>query len=354
MTSPIPFMVQGNNIILFLDNKAQTINKETHPKFTEISDAIKNKEWHLLTDLVDCTKVITDYACGNVKITNGEVFWKGELMHGAITERMMDMIDGGYQIDALANFMDRINNNPSHRAINELYGFLEHNNLPITEDGYFLAYKRVSVANRDDKKHNIKEGDLVDTYTRTFRNNVGDFPEMVRNKVDDDKDRTCSTGLHFCSSEYLNRSGYSSNGITLVVSIDPADVVSIPTDYNHQKGRCFKYKVVDVHGRVVSDAPLENKKAPVQVDKTTDLFDTLTDVRNHMSNLLRGKYARSRKDKVSTSHKLAVDTDTGPVAVYFTDVDFTDFDIKLENANISSGPFRLYRKGDSVYIISKS
>jgi len=30
----------------------------------------------------------------------------------------------------------------------------------------------------------------------------------------------------------------------VIVKIDPADVVSIPSDYNNQKGRCCKYMVI--------------------------------------------------------------------------------------------------------------
>jgi hypothetical protein len=30
----------------------------------------------------------------------------------------------------------------------------------------------------------------------------------------------------------------------VIVEIDPRDVVSIPSDYNNAKGRCWKYKVV--------------------------------------------------------------------------------------------------------------
>jgi hypothetical protein len=31
----------------------------------------------------------------------------------------------------------------------------------------------------------------------------------------------------------------------MIVKINPADVVAIPTDYNNQKGRCCRYEVVD-------------------------------------------------------------------------------------------------------------
>jgi hypothetical protein len=67
---------------------------------------------------------------------------------------------------------------------------------------------------------------------------------MERNQVDDDKDRTCSTGLHFCSQDYLPSFGSAQGNRVVIVKINPADVVSIPSDYNNAKGRACRYEVV--------------------------------------------------------------------------------------------------------------
>ena len=69
---------------------------------------------------------------------------------------------------------------------------------------------------------------------------------MPRNKVDDNRDRTCSYGLHFCSMSYLP-AYYGGRGRVLLVKIDPADVVSIPSDYDNAKGRAMRYQVVGEH-----------------------------------------------------------------------------------------------------------
>ena len=118
--------------------------------------------------------------------------------------------------------------NPSKRAVDELYGFLEKNSLPITPDGCFLAYKRV-------------RGDYKDCYTGTMDNSVGCVVEMERNMVDDNRDNTCSAGLHFCSHDYLRS---FSGERTVIVKINPADVVSIPSDYDNAKGRTCRYEVI--------------------------------------------------------------------------------------------------------------
>jgi hypothetical protein len=75
---------------------------------------------------------------------------------------------------------------------------------------------------------------------------VGDVVEQKRNEVDDIRDNVCSNGLHFCSMSYLPHY-MGGNGRVVIVKINPADVVSIPSDYNNAKGRCCKYVVVGEH-----------------------------------------------------------------------------------------------------------
>jgi hypothetical protein len=123
---------------------------------------------------------------------------------------------------------------------------LEKNSLPITPDGCFLAYKRV-------------RENYMDCHTGTMDNSVGRVVEMERNMVDDNRNNTCSSGLHFCSHSYLSSFGGER---TVIVKIDPADVVSIPSDYNDAKGRACRYTVIGEVGRNPEDKAEFNK--PVQ------------------------------------------------------------------------------------------
>jgi hypothetical protein len=72
-------------------------------------------------------------------------------------------------------------------------------------------------------------------------NSVGQIVEMERHEVNDNKDQTCSTGLHFCGMSYLSNFGGER---TVIVKVNPADVVSIPSDYNDAKGRACRYEVI--------------------------------------------------------------------------------------------------------------
>lgn len=105
-----------------------------------------------------------------------------------------------------------------------IYDFLEAGNIPITENGTFLTYKKI---NRD----------WTDIYSSTFDNSIGSICEMPRNMVNEDSQTTCSHGLHVCSYDYLNC--YDTNNVAhcrvIICEVDPADVVSIPVDYQNTK-----------------------------------------------------------------------------------------------------------------------
>lgn len=238
-----PYMLQGDNIAIVVDSKSYTVNK-SHITYEKLREAIKAGDEDAIRNLVNPKQAIINFAMGNVEIRGSEFFWKGKPMHNALSTKMIDMLKEGFPIDPLVEFMTRLHKNPSKRAVDELYGFLEKGALPITPDGYFLAYKKV-------------RANYMDCHTGTISNHVGAVVEMERNEVDDNKDRTCSAGLHFCSQEYLKSFGGER---TMILKIDPADVVSIPSDYNDSKGRCCRYTVI---GEL--DAPAEQAfTRPVQ------------------------------------------------------------------------------------------
>jgi len=222
-----PFLIQGDNVVVVIDNKPHTINK-THITYQKVVDAIKAGDWELVKESIEPKKIVLNYGQGNVEIQGETLFWKGKELHTTLAVKMIDMLKEGFPIEPMVNFMDNLYQNPSKRAVDELYGFLEKGNLPITPDGHFLAYKKV----RDN---------YFDVHSGTMDNSVGQIVEMERFNVDDNKDNTCSTGLHFCSKDYLTNFGGER---TVIVKINPRDVVSIPSDYNATKGRACRYEVI--------------------------------------------------------------------------------------------------------------
>jgi hypothetical protein len=245
-----PFIIQGSNVTVVIGNQPHTISK-SHITYNKVIDAIKADDWDTVRDIIEPKQVVISYGEGNVSVQGETLYWKNEPMHNSLTTRMIQMLQDDFPVGPLVNFMENLMTNPSKRAVDELYGFLEKNELPITPDGHFLAYKRV-------------KDDYTDCHTGTMDNSIGSIVEMERNKVDDDKDRTCSTGLHFCSHSYLASFGGSR---TMIVKVNPADVVSIPSDYNGAKGRACRYEVIGEVG-VNPDDDVEFTQ-PVQENANT-------------------------------------------------------------------------------------
>ena len=244
-----PYLIQGNNITVVIDGNPHTISN-THITFEKVKEAIKAGDWDKVKDIIEPRKVVLNYGMGNVSIVGETLYWKGQPWHNAMATRMIQMLQDGFPIEPMVNFMYNLMYNPSNRSVTELYGFLEKNNLPITPDGCFLAYKKV-------------RADYMDVHSGTFNNSPGSVVEMSRNEVDDVADRTCSHGLHFCSKEYLQHFGGER---IVIVKINPRDVVSIPTDYNDSKGRCCRYEVISELGVSPDDAfvkPVQRDAAPV-------------------------------------------------------------------------------------------
>jgi hypothetical protein len=148
---------------------------------------------------------------------------------------------GDTGVTTLLNFLEKLMENPSRRAVNELYGFLQANDIEIAEDGDFLAWKKV-------------REDYLDIHSGTIDNSPGANPRVARNMVDEDSNQTCSYGLHVCSKSYLPHFGNSTDSRIVQVKVNPKDVVAVPADYNNAKMRTAGYHVIgDVTGRVVQD-----------------------------------------------------------------------------------------------------
>jgi hypothetical protein len=164
------------------------------------------------------------------RLTNGVVYFNDQPVNNHLTRTIVTLAEAGKAIAPLKNFFINLRDNPSYRAVQDLYRFLEVGGMPITEDGHFLAYKAV-------------RSNFMDIRSGTFDNSVGAVVQMPRNEVDENPEVTCSSGLHVCSYEYLPNFVHA-DGHVVVVKINPADVVAIPTDYNNSKMRVCKYEVL--------------------------------------------------------------------------------------------------------------
>lgn len=250
------YAVQFNqdSLLITTDTKAWAITSDSHRFYTKIRELAKTEStWDEAEELLDVSEHVRKFGDSRLTVENGLIEFEGRSIGERMSEYMFRMMDEGITIDPLIKFIVNLRKNPSSRAVNELYTFMNANQLPLTPDGHFLAYKFVT----DDYK---------DCHTKTIDNSVGAKPSMPRNTVDDNKEQTCSEGLHFCSMEYL-KNGWGHRW--MVVKINPRDVVSIPVDYNNTKGRCCEYEVISE-----LDKPEDYRNAS---DEDLNFFDEVVD-----------------------------------------------------------------------------
>mgnify|MGYP003322879018 FL=1 len=250
----VPFMWVDGNLTVILKNKAHQVIPD-HTNYKLILEALPTATEDELLELVDIEKAVATFSDGQVSIVNGKVMFEGEEVHGSISKRIIEFMSKGLPFQPLVNFLENLMQNPSMQSQQELYDFLEHENLPVTEDGCFLAYKAVN-------------SDFKDKWRGTFDNNVGQVCEMRRAKVDDNRGRGCSAGLHAGALNYVANYGSVDAGDNIViVKINPEDVVSVPSDCNCEKLRTCKYEVV---GLYQGELPKPLYKAEFEEDSYLD------------------------------------------------------------------------------------
>ena len=260
------YIVTDESITIVVSGRPYTIGK-SNASFSEVKNRIATQNFAGIEQLFSPATAVGSYTKGSIVVKNGEVLYKGQAVHNYVVDKILTFIREGLPYQPLLNFLENLLQNPSFRAVSELYSFLEKSNLPITEDGHFLAYRKV----REDYK---------DFYTGTIDNSVGQSPKMARNLVDEEKSRTCSSGLHFCAYSYLSQY-HGGQGRTMIVKINPANVVAIPEDYNNAKGRCCEYLVQsEVENEVAQNFGQLYRENPETAfnDGADDEYDSVGDV----------------------------------------------------------------------------
>lgn len=220
------YILSKTNCTFFLNNQVHSIKKD-ETIWDQLIEAIKTENIETIQNIIDRKTAIINYIDNSpFCIKNNTVYYNDKILDNSLTQRIIEMHKDGFNITPMIRFVHNLMQNPSNRAIQELYNFLEVCNLPITEDGRFIAYKRIRY-------------DYKDCYSGTVDNTPGVIVRMPRNQVDDNKENTCSHGLHVCSLAYL---AHFCGDRLIVVLVNPRDVVSIPIDYNNSKMRVCEYE----------------------------------------------------------------------------------------------------------------
>lgn len=231
------YLIQGDNLIVVCSGKTHILNKNTSPNFNDVLEAIKIGDWATVETKVNIGNAIKEFSEGNIVCEGGVIKYCGRPIDEAISKYVFSLMEHGLPYQPLLKFIENLYENPSNRSVSQLFTFLQKNDMPITEDGCFVAYKGV-------------EADYMSQYCdevtkEKVRYMVGDKPSMPRNLISDDPTMLCHRGLHACSLNYIINNWRCDH--IMLVKINPKDVVCIPNDCDHTKMRVCHMEVIGEH-----------------------------------------------------------------------------------------------------------
>lgn len=249
-------MITPRSLIVCFDHGAPVTVLASNDRFEHIKTLLNSKRFDEVPAAVSLALAIEVHTKGKFIVQNGVVVIDGEELPGALSNKLLEFVENNLSTAPLERFWDNLKLNPAESAREDLFGYLEANQAPLTADGCFVAYKKV------------KE-DWWDSYTgKTHLNKPGLTVKMDRVKVDGDRRNTCSRGLHVAAWGYA--SGFSGSRI-LEVKINPRDVVAVPPDYQQQKMRVCQYLVLRQTDKpydrsIYEVAPIVAAPSPIHID----------------------------------------------------------------------------------------
>lgn len=283
----VAHLITDSGILLFLDGNQHQISQD-HPNFGTIKGKLASRDYSGLTDLLDIHGSVRKWLAINPRfsLTDDLLALDGVAFSDAVSQKVLRMMNAGNDPQALLNFLVKVRLNPSSVAQKELLLFCAANNFMIHADGDILAYKSVTQDYLDIHSQSVfyKPAALMDAdeAAKYLRGESGlgreknvsvrvengvTIVSMPRYAVDDRREYTCSHGLHFAAHGYAQSFGGSGCKM-LVIKVNPADVVSIPSDYNNEKGRTARFAVV---AEIPNTSKLPERE--VYTDSDWDLSD---------------------------------------------------------------------------------
>ncbi|NBR00155.1 MAG: hypothetical protein EBT79_07560 [Actinobacteria bacterium] len=233
MSTP-SYTITNDNVTVIIGGRVITVRRGA-VNFDAARNAVLNEQWDGIEQVLVPGHAVQRWLGNGFAFTDGVITYGEDKVDARLSERLVRMAEAGDDPTAWMKFWRRLQNNPSMRSVEQLYGFLENKGIPVDAEGYILAYKSI-------------RPDWKDHHSGKCDNSVGNVLQMPRNKISDDPNQACHYGYHVGALEYASTFGGSGDGIRIVICrVDPADVVCVPYDHSMQKVRVCKYEVVAEH-----------------------------------------------------------------------------------------------------------
>lgn len=245
----VPVMLTQNSVTIVnpKTGKASTISKGTK-NFELVRQAIQAKKYQRALDLIDMQTAAKTYLAtegSDVTIDNGVVYYGGKPCGNLVATRILQFMEQALDPKPLVKFLKRMMLNPDERCRNSLYAFMESNEIPIDSQGNIVGYKSL-------------QKNLTDWYSGSVKHRIGGLIRWGQRSnetllTDVDYGQDCSNkGFHVGNHNYASTFGQSDRVLCLV-RVDPAKVISVPSEGSMGKIRVAEYTVLAIF---VGDKPI--------------------------------------------------------------------------------------------------
>ena len=275
---------EQSTISVFADDFERVL-PETHPNFRRVVNFFLDnpqgeRDPEALRLLVDPAlaigKALQEEFGARVTFDLHHFYLDGIPETGLLAEHVRDQVlSGNTDWMRLARFLVRLQDNPSKRAKEAIWEWVEKHGVTITEDGRMVGYKglvwgtdavtgeRNIPVSYHSGPNNFIDGALYGQAGVSYQvpHRLGSVISKRRADVDDNTSLACSTGLHVGAYSYAKTFGeniddaarYSTmgkqarlSGTFALVAFAPEDVVSVPEDGTADwKIRVERYEVVE-------------------------------------------------------------------------------------------------------------
>lgn len=237
----------GETAVTVIINGSQQIISKAHPNFDTIMVRLFEEDYSDLFDLINVGKAIErrfKKISERVSVSKGRVYFDNDPIENELSEHLMRLIREGKSEDDikyLVNFWEKVASNPSKHSRDHLMRWLNTHDFSITKDGDIVAYKGLRA---DGTSVHSGPGIVNGVQMRGhLPNEVGSIIEISRESVVANSAIGCAFGLHVGTFEYASKFG---QGRLVEVTVNPRDVVSVPTDCADAKVRVCRYKVAKI------------------------------------------------------------------------------------------------------------
>lgn len=237
----------GSNLSVFVPGQAPQVAHSSHPNFDAILEGVLagNESVIDLFDVAVSAASKFERLTERVTTANGRLYLDGEEVDNSLaTQVVRFMADGQDDWMPLVLFFEKVQQNPNEHSREQLFTWLDKRDFTITQEGDIIGYKGVA-KDAEGNFVSVSSGKAIvndEVHSGQIPNPIGAVVEMPRSEVHHDPATGCSTGLHVGTYRYA--SSFARGGL-LACTVNPRDVVSVPTDSDWEKVRVCRYTVVE-------------------------------------------------------------------------------------------------------------